>query len=200
MFRKLHRIARAALARYRMSRYNEFTIAEYFRTLGARVGDDCRIYIRSLSTEPWLVRIGNHVTITEGVALVTHDGGAWIFNDQHPSLQSFGPIDICDNCFIGLESTVMPGVTIGPNSIVAARAVVTHDVPPNSIVGGAPARVIGTTQQYLEKLLRSWQVQRPPGYLEDIVDGGRYSAGEIQRAKARDFHLLRRHLERLYWG
>ena len=193
-------IARALLGRYRMLRYNEFTIAERFRELGARVGTDCRIYIRVLGTEPWLVRIGNHVTITEDVALITHDGGTWIFTDRYPTLQRFGAIDIRDNCFIGLGATVMPNVTIGPNSIVAARAVVTHDVPPDTIVGGSPARILGTTQQYLEKLLHSWHEQRPPGYLSDIVDGRQYSAGQIQRAKTRDFALLRQHLERLYWG
>lgn len=191
---------RSVRHRYRLLRYNEFTIAEYFRAQGARVGTDCRIYIRELSTEPWLVRIGNHVTITAGVALTTHDGGTWIFTDRYPTLQRFGAIDIRDNCFIGLGALIMGGVTIGPNSIVAARSVVTHDVPPDTIVGGCPARVLGTVQEYLEKVQRQWQEQRPPGYLADIVDGQTYSAENVHRAKRRDFHLLRRHLERLYWG
>lgn len=46
------------------------------------------------------------------------------------------------NCFIGGRSTILPGITIGDNSIVAACAVVTKDVPPNSIVAGNPARII----------------------------------------------------------
>lgn len=52
------------------------------------------------------------------------------------------PIRIGRRCFIGGGSTVLPGVTIGDESIVAAGAVVTADVPPRSIVGGVPARVL----------------------------------------------------------
>lgn len=190
---------RAVRNRVKMSRYNEFNAAEYLREQGARVGSNCRIYIRRLGQEPWLIRIGDHVTITAGVVLLTHDGGPWIFTERHPSLQRFGAIDIRDNCFIGMDAMIMPGVTIGPNSIVAARSVVTHDVPPEAIVGGSPARVLGTTHEYLEKVLRRWQEQRPPGYLADLVDGERYTPEQVHRAKQRDFHLLRRHLERLYW-
>jgi acetyltransferase-like isoleucine patch superfamily enzyme len=193
-------ITRSLRHRYRMLRYNEFNIAEYFRAQGARVGSDCRIYIRELSAEPWLVRIGNHVTITAGVALVTHDGSTWIFTGRYPSLQRFDAIDIRDNCFIGLGAMIMGGVTVGPNAIVAARSVVTRDVPPNTIVGGSPARVLGTTEQYLEKLLGLWEKQRPPGYLSEFIDGVHYPAELVHRAKIRDFPLLRRHLGRLYRG
>lgn len=54
------------------------------------------------------------------------------------------PIRVGRNCFVGGGSTVLPGVTIGDGSIVAAGAVVTADVPPASIVGGIPARVLRT--------------------------------------------------------
>ena len=53
------------------------------------------------------------------------------------------PITIGRNVWIGIASTVLPGVTIGDNSIVGANSVVTHDVPPNTIVAGSPARKIG---------------------------------------------------------
>ena len=53
-------------------------------------------------------------------------------------------IEIYDNCFIGGNSTIVGDVSIGPNSIVAAGSVVTKDVLPGQVVGGVPARVIGT--------------------------------------------------------
>ena len=56
---------------------------------------------------------------------------------MHPA-----PIHIKDRVWIGANATVVPGVTIGENSIVAAGAVVTKDVPPNTIVGGVPAKVL----------------------------------------------------------
>ncbi len=56
------------------------------------------------------------------------------------------PIWIKRNVWIGADATVLPGVTIGENSVVAAAAVVTHDVPPNTVVAGVPARVIKTLE------------------------------------------------------
>jgi maltose O-acetyltransferase len=53
------------------------------------------------------------------------------------------PITIESNVWIGSHAVVTRGVSIGPNSIVAAGAVVTRDVPPNTLVGGVPARKIG---------------------------------------------------------
>lgn len=52
------------------------------------------------------------------------------------------PIRICSRVWIGANATVMPGVTVGENSIISAGAVVTKDVPPNIIVAGIPARIL----------------------------------------------------------
>jgi acetyltransferase-like isoleucine patch superfamily enzyme len=59
-----------------------------------------------------------------------------------PDPEQVKPVTIGDNVWIGTQAMVMPGVTIGSGSVVAARAVVTKDVPPNSLVGGMPARVL----------------------------------------------------------
>jgi acetyltransferase-like isoleucine patch superfamily enzyme len=55
-----------------------------------------------------------------------------------------GPIRIKRNAWIGANATVTQGVTIGENAVVAAGAVVTKDVPDNTVVGGIPAKVIKT--------------------------------------------------------
>ena len=52
------------------------------------------------------------------------------------------PVVVKRNAWIGASATILPGVTIGENSVVAAGAVVTSDVQPNTIVGGVPARII----------------------------------------------------------
>ena len=52
------------------------------------------------------------------------------------------PVHICRNAWIGASATILPGVTVGENAVVAASAVVTKDVAPNTIVGGNPAKLI----------------------------------------------------------
>lgn len=64
------------------------------------------------------------------------------YPDGHHDLEYSAPITIEENCWICSSATICGGVTVGKNSIVAAGAVVTRDVPPNSIVAGVPAKVI----------------------------------------------------------
>lgn len=177
-------------------RFNDFTIAELFRRQGAVIGRDCRIMIRSFGSEPFLISIGNHCTLAPDVSLITHDGGAWIFTHDDPTLQKFGRITILDNCFIGLRATVLPGVTIGPNSIVGACSLVTKDVPPNTVVAGNPARPVCDVETYRSRVQGVWERQRPAGYLDDLVPGRSYSPEEIQTRKAHAMGLLKAHLQR----
>ena len=69
-------------------------------------------------------------------------------------LDKVGAIDIRDNVWIGHQAIIMPGITIGPDAIVAAGAIVTRDVPPGTVVGGVPAKVIGRTADLHAKLLK----------------------------------------------
>ena len=135
---------------------NEFTMAKYLRKSGAQIGKNCRIYIDYLGTEPYLIKIGNHCTITHGVIFITHDGGCWIFRDEIPDLNIFGKIEIEENCFIGMNSIILPNVKVGTNSIVGAGSVVTKNIPPGSVAVGVPARVIGTTDQYKQNAVQEW--------------------------------------------
>jgi carbonic anhydrase/acetyltransferase-like protein (isoleucine patch superfamily) len=60
-----------------------------------------------------------------------------------------GKITIEDNVFVGIRSIIMPGVTIGTGSIVATGSLVTKDVPPHTVVGGVPAKVICSVDDYV---------------------------------------------------
>lgn len=104
------------------------------------------------STEPWIITLGNNVHITDGVKFITHDGGTLLYRDQVHDLEITKPIVVGDNVYFGNNVIVLPGVTIGNNVVIGAGAVVTRDIPENSVAVGVPARVIKTADEYLEKL------------------------------------------------
>lgn len=129
----------------------------YLRSLGVQVGTGCDIQtaVGNLGSEPWLLRFGNDVTVSNRVVFHTHDGSSRLFRQQiagtTPWGNHFGPVDVKDNSFIGSDSVLMPGVTVGPNSIVGTGSVVTKDVPPGTVVAGVPARHICTLDEYVAK-------------------------------------------------
>lgn len=97
---------------------------------------------------PYLIRIGNNCSIADQVRIWAHDAATFKFTGGYARL---GKVEIKDNCFIGDRSTILPGVTIGPNALVTAGSVVNRDVPPNSCVAGIPARVYGKFDDYIEQ-------------------------------------------------
>jgi acetyltransferase-like isoleucine patch superfamily enzyme len=138
---------------------------------GLQIADDCQVLgsPNCFGSEPWLVSIGKNVTITAGVRFVTHDGASRVVrnNPRYANVKKFGRITIHNNCFIGLTAVLMPGVTIGPDSIVAAGAVVVKDVPPGEVHGGVPAKKICTVEEYAEKILETMPDYNLAAYKQD---------------------------------
>lgn len=130
----------------------------FAKRIGVTIGKDCSFAgMPDFGSEPYLVTIGNHVRTSSQVTFITHDGATWVFRDQekYKNVKKYGKIIVGDNCFLGLRSIIMPGVTIGKNCVVASGAVVTHDIPDGSVVGGVPAKIICTTDLYAQKCLDS---------------------------------------------
>ena len=85
------------------------------------------------------IEIGDNALIGQQVVIATlnHD----LAPDKRANM-SPAPVKIGNNVWIGAHATILAGVTIGDNAVVAAGAVVTKDVPANSVVGGVPAKII----------------------------------------------------------
>jgi acetyltransferase-like isoleucine patch superfamily enzyme len=111
------------------------------------------IDLSTFGTEPYLITLGNHVEVTEGVRFVTHDGGVWRFRQEFSNIDVFGPIALEDNVYVGLNTILLPGVRVGHDSIIGAGSVVTRSIPPDSVAAGVPARVIETVEQYRQKVM-----------------------------------------------
>jgi acetyltransferase-like isoleucine patch superfamily enzyme len=129
----------------------------YARKIGVRLGENVRFYgmpSGMFGTEPWLITIGNNVYITAGCAFITHDGGTLILRKEVPDLEWTAPITIGNDVYLGVRTLIMPGVTIGNRCIIGAGSIVTKDIPDNSVAAGVPARVIKTTDEYLENMKR----------------------------------------------
>ena len=120
---------------------NKEVISAYFRKAGMKVGTHCNICCNIMTSEPYLVDIGNNVTIAGNVTFVTHDNS--ISKIDHSKSDIFGRIRIGNNCFIGSNSTILYGITIPNNTIIAAGSIVTHSFQEeNTVIGGNPAHVL----------------------------------------------------------
>lgn len=122
---------------------------------GVKFGKNVRLTgLPSFGSEPYLISIGDNVTITDGVIFHNHDGGVGVLREKYPGIDIIKPITIGNNVFVGSHVTIMPGVNIGSNVVIGASSVITKDVPDNVVVAGVPAKVIKTLDQYEEKVLK----------------------------------------------
>ena len=101
--------------------------------------------------------LGDNIVISTGVLLLTHDysyttGLISISEKPAKDIKLIMPITIGDNCFIGANSTILPGTRIGSNVIIGAGSVVRGNVPNYSIVSGNPASII--------KDIRAWTMNK----------------------------------------
>jgi len=119
----------------------------------AQLGEDCNICAHTLVESD--VIIGNNVTVKSGVYIwdgtriednVFLGPNATLTNDPMPRSKQypdrFSGITLKKGCSIGANATILPGITIGENAMVGAGAVVTKDVPANTVVAGNPAKII----------------------------------------------------------
>ena len=119
------------------------------------IGESCRFQPYMIPSDAAHIILHNNVGIGSGVLLLGHDAVHKVLNNMYDENDNKIPvtksvkrraegIEIFNNVQIGANSIVCPGVQIGPNAIVSAGSVVTKDVPPDTIVAGNPARIVGS--------------------------------------------------------
>lgn len=135
------------------SRFRKFLLEEYwfedYIKLGMKVGNNCSIQPGLIVdvSHCWLIEIGDNVVIAPHVYLLAHDTST----KEHTGYTKIGRINIKKNAFIGARTTVMPGVTIGENSIIGANSVVIETIPDDVVAAGNPAKVICSLKEYQNK-------------------------------------------------
>ena len=123
-----------------------------FLEAGGKCGKDFKFYC-DFPGEPYLVEIGDDVTIAIGTMLLTHDNS--VIKCNIDATDYFGKIIIGDHCFIGAKSILLPGVRLGERTIVGAGSVVTKSFPQgNVVIAGNPAKIICTVDEFAKKKAR----------------------------------------------
>lgn len=138
---------------------NSRRFVAFLRKKGVQVGEDVRFFSPGHGfvdvTNPWLLTIGDHVSITHGVIILTHDY-AWSVLKAHPDsrgqiLGAQSPVTIGSNVFIGMNAVITRGVTIGDHVIIGAGSVVTSDCESGFVYAGNPARKVMSLEEFREK-------------------------------------------------
>jgi acetyltransferase-like isoleucine patch superfamily enzyme len=131
----------------------------YFRSQGAEIGEGVEIFGASLSTfgsEPYLVSIGNQVTVSHGVDFITHDGGLRVTRAKDPGAYLYGRIRVADHCFIGAHSIFLPGATVGAGSVIGTGSIVAGEIPPGVVAIGVPAKPVKSVDEYVAGKRHLW--------------------------------------------
>jgi acetyltransferase-like isoleucine patch superfamily enzyme len=141
----VHRSVRMDTPPYRHFSLGDHSVVESFACINNAVGDvvighHTRVGLHNTVIGP--VTIGNHVNLAQGITVTALNHN---FSDPCLTIEEQGvstsPVVIEDDVWVGANAVILPGVTIGRHSVIAAGAVVTRDVPPGSLAAGVPASV-----------------------------------------------------------
>ena len=156
-----------------------------YKRMGVEIGENCKFQfgVTIDHSHYWHINIGNNVTLAPKVHILAHDASTKL----HLGYTRIGRVKIEDGVFIGASSIVLPGVSIGSNSIIGAGSVVTKSVPKDMVAAGNPAKIICSLDDYLsrkrlefeqvpkfgeEYTLRAAITQNKKKYMNDILEDG----------------------------
>lgn len=138
--------------------------AEYLKknNILAHIGKNCMVMFRKIPLYPRLISLGDNVWIASHVDFISHDVIHRMLNNStfdRTFEEKIGCIDIKDNVFIGANSTILPDVAIGSNTVIAAGSVVNKSIPGNGVYGGVPAKYICSLDNFISKRYRETKIE-----------------------------------------
>lgn len=144
------------------NRVTSESILETLRKGGAEIGEDVLIYSPHNTvidqTMPFLLKIGDHVRITEGVVILVHDYSWSVLKRLEKDeicpgriLGAQSSVEIGSNVFIGMHTVITRGVKIGDNVVIGSGSVVTKDCPSGGVYAGNPAKWIMSIEDFYRK-------------------------------------------------
>lgn len=129
---------------------NGLVVGENFKMLNGCIIDDSHCH---------RIKIGNDVTLAPRVHILAHDASPINFI----GICKEGDVIIGNNVFVGANSTILCNTRIGNNVIIGANSLVNKDIPDNSVVAGNPAKIICSTEEYLDNIKNN---------IENKIDSG----------------------------
>lgn len=136
--------------RYIMGKSPDQIEMEYLISHGMKVGKNTKIYSAQTIDhgKPFLITIGDNVTISTNVTILTHDASPNVVGGG----TKLGRVTIGNNVFIGTGSIVLCNTRIGSNVVIGAGSVVTQDLPDNGVYAGSPAKRICSIEEYRSRI------------------------------------------------
>lgn len=157
----------------------------HLRAIGVTIGEDVSIYapMKTLIDEsyPWMIKIGNHVRIAEGVKILAHDYSWSVLKRRFNGeiLGASGKVHIGDNVFIGMNAVILRGVEIGDNVVIGAGSVVTKNCAPDGVYAGNPAVRVCELEDYYEKRKKAQLKEAKELATEYYAKFGKYPPKEV---------------------
>jgi maltose O-acetyltransferase len=125
------------------------------RALGARIGEGVyfgpTVYIEKDFAQ--LLSIGDGAVLSQGTTILLHDSS---LNNVIGAAMKFGEVNIGERAYIGANSTILCGVTIGPRALVGACTLVNSDIPADAVAYGQPGRVMSTVAEAVDRQNTLW--------------------------------------------
>jgi len=165
MIQRLYNFCKHRFAKSSSRRFNT-----WLRQKGCKIGTNVQWHgLKNISvdtTRPSLISIGNDVCFTRGCSLLTHGYDWFVLRNLYDEVvASSGSLNIGNNVFVGINTAILKGVTIGDNCIIGACSVVNKDVPANSVAVGNPVRVVCSIEEYY--------VRRKKEYIDEAKEYAR---------------------------
>ncbi len=142
--------------RYGGKRISSQLLTAYLREKGVEVGKGTIFHDPSTTIvdiqRPWMLHIGEYCKITGNVTILTHDYSRSVLRRKYDDIVGEAGVTVIgDNCFIGMNAVILMGAHIGNNTIIGAGSIVSGDFPDDVVIGGNPARVIMSLEQFYKK-------------------------------------------------